>query len=190
VLAAGGSRRLGRPKQLLRIGDRTLVRRVVDAAGEGGCESVVVVLGAEAEAVRAALGGAAVEFVENARWNEGIASSIRSGIALVERKPAVRAALLLTCDQVELDGDVVRRVIEAFDGAAGGMVACEYAGTLGIPALFERSRFRELALLCGDAGAKSILLRDRDAVRRVPWPGGAAEADTPEDCGRLDGGGL
>jgi len=186
VLAAGGSRRLGRPKQLLRLAGRPLVRRVVDAAGAGGCGPVVVVLGAEAEAVRAALAGAAVESVDNERWSEGIASSIRAGIAFVERLSAVRAALLLSSDQVALDADVVRRMLGAFDGASGRMVACEYAGTIGIPALFERSRFGELALLAGEAGAKSLLLRHADAVVRLPWPAGAADVDEPRDCDALD----
>jgi molybdenum cofactor cytidylyltransferase len=188
VLAAGGSRRLGRPKQLLRVGGRPLVRRAADAVRDGGCAPVVVVLGAEAGAVRAALVDAAVETIENERWSEGVASSIRAGIAAVEPLPAVQSVLLVACDQVKLDAAVVRRILGAFDGTAGRMVACAYAGTVGAPALFERSRFRELAELAGDRGAKPILLRHADALLRLPWPEGAVEVDTAEDAHALDPG--
>jgi molybdenum cofactor cytidylyltransferase len=80
-----------------------------------------------------------------------------------------------------LTPDVIRELCDAFDGAEGRMVACEYAGTFGVPALFERSRFGELLQLKGDRGAKRVLARHPEDVLRVPWPDGAVDIDRPGD---------
>lgn len=189
VLAAGGSSRMGRPKQLLRLGGTSLLRRTVDAALEAGCRPVVVVLGAEAGRSRAEVDGLPVNVVVNEEWREGMASSIRAGIeALIEADLRVAAALLLVCDQPRLSGALLRRVCERFDGRAGRCVACAYAGTVGVPALFERALFDRLARLEGDRGAKELLHQAGDDLLTVPWPDGALEIDRPEEYESLRGG--
>jgi molybdenum cofactor cytidylyltransferase len=82
---------------------------------------------------------------------------------------------------------VVRRLLAAFDGVPGRIVACAYAGARGIPTLFERALFPELLCLRGDCGARSILERHVDRAVAVPWPGGAVDVDRPEDYERLAG---
>ena len=181
VLAAGGSTRLGRPKQLLSQGGRPLVRRPVEAAIEAGCAPVVVVLGAHAGEVRKALAGLAVQLVLNSRWSEGMATSIRCGVEVVRRGAEIDAALLLTCDQLEITGELLGRMLAEFDGRPGRRVACEYAGTVGIPALFHRSLFAELMLLEGDRGARPLLELEPELLRRVSWPEGALDVDRPQD---------
>lgn len=186
VLAAGGASRFERPKQLLKVEGRSLIRRTVDAAVEAGCRPVVVVVGSEAERVRGELVAQPVELTLNPQWSAGLSSSVRAGIAALEdRWPAVRAALFLTCDQPRVTSRVLRKVCDAFDGAPGRMVACRYADTLGVPALFERARFEELQQLRGDVGAKALLRRHPDDVRPVSWPDGALDIDRPEDFERL-----
>ena len=184
VLAAGSSTRMGRPKQLIRHRGTSLVSRAVDAAIGGGCDPVIAVLGANAEVVREEIGNRPVETVINADWGAGMAGSIRTGVQALAGR-AVGAALLLPCDQPHLEAALVRRILEAFDGRPGRMVACEYAGTIGIPVLFERSRFAELTRLSGDRGARAILDRHPQEVVRIGWPDGAHDVDRPGDLDTL-----
>jgi molybdenum cofactor cytidylyltransferase len=189
VLAAGGSSRMGRPKQLLDLRGLSLLRRTVDAALAADCRPVVVVLGAAADRMRRELDGLEVDAVHNEDWPDGIGGSISCGVAsLRSHGERVRAALLLACDQPMISEGVIVRLIEAFDGSENGLVACEYSGTVGIPALFGQAHFRRLSELSGDRGAKSLLLEDPERVVRVPWPEGAADIDTPADYERLDNG--
>ena len=137
ILAAGGSSRMGRAKQLLRLGRRSLLRRSVDSALEAGYRPVVVVLGAEAARARSQVDDLPVTVAVNERWHQGMAASIRIGVeALSEAGPRAEAVLMLVCDQPHLSAEQLLRLRDAFDGREGRCVACEYAGTVGVPALF------------------------------------------------------
>jgi molybdenum cofactor cytidylyltransferase len=138
-----------------------------------------VVLGASLETVLPKLRGSAVDVLINEDWREGIASSIRVGVSALSEE--VEAVVLAVCDQPRLSPDVVRRLIAGFDGDPGCMVACEYAGTVGVPALFARGCFEKLLQLSGDRGARRLLRRDLESVVRVSWPGGAFDVDLPSD---------
>jgi molybdenum cofactor cytidylyltransferase len=182
VLAAGGSSRLGRPKQALRHRGRSLLRRAIDAALGAGCAPVIVVLGSGAERLREETDPLPVEVVVNRRWAEGMAGSIRSGVEAIRAgHPTVDAILLLVCDQPHLTAAVAGRVCAAFDGRPGRRVACEYGETVGPPALFESSLAERLLGLEGDRGAKQLLLEAEADLVRIPWPAGALEVDRPAD---------
>jgi len=123
ILAAGASRRLGRPKQLVALEGETLLRRAARAA-LAGCAPVLVVLGSGADAMAANLAGLPVMLVGNAAWETGMASSIRAGIRAL---PAGAAGVLfLVCDQIAVDGALVRRLLEARAGHPESVVACGY----------------------------------------------------------------
>jgi len=204
VLAAGGSNRLGTPKQLLRWRGRTLLRRAAEtavasvrrpgtSAGRvGGATAVplgpvVVVLGAEARAMRAELDGLAAHVAVNRRWRDGLASSLRSGLRAAiaaSGRGGPAAVLIVTCDQPYVTPRLLRSLVQRFRRGAP-IVACAYAGTLGVPALFGRTFFGELASLEGDGGAKPVIERHRDVVRIVAFERGAADVDSPGDVDSL-----
>lgn len=179
VLAAGASTRLGRPKQLLSAGGQSLVKRAVACCVGARCHPVVVVLGADAELVGRELEDTIARPALNEDWREGMASSVRTG---VEALPVdVEATILLVCDQPRISPEILEKLRDAYDRTPGRIVACEYSGTLGGPALFHRDRFSELLQLRGEDGAKPILLRHAAEIVRVPWPDGAVDIDRLED---------
>jgi molybdenum cofactor cytidylyltransferase len=178
VLAAGASSRYGTPKQLQTAGRESWVRRTARLAVEAGGSPVVVIIGAHADEVGHELEGlAGARPVLHPGWRQGMGSSIAAGIRTFYTEPAVRGALLLTCDQVELEATIVRRLIDTFDDAPLRMVACGYAGTVGIPVIFGRGWFDRLSKLSGDRGAKALLLERQEWRIDVPWQGGATDRD-------------
>ena len=126
--------------------------------------------------------------VENRQAAEGLSTSVRAGVdALSPSTAALDAALFMTCDQPLLTAEVLQQIVAAFAAARPRppAVACEYAGTVGVPALFDRSLFAELRALDGDQGAKRVLQRHLDTIERVPFEPASLDVDTPEDVGRL-----
>ncbi len=182
ILAAGGSTRLGRPKQLLELDGEPLVRRAARAAAEAGYAPVVVVVGAAAAEVGAALAEGPFEVVENPGWRAGVASSIRRGLAAVlALRPDVSGVLLAVCDQPRVGAAHLAALAAVLDDGVHSIAASSYAGTLGVPALFERATFGELEALVGDQGAKPVVTREPGRVAAVPLPGGEWDVDTEVD---------
>ncbi len=183
VLAAGESQRLGRPKQLLPFRGRPLLRAVASEACASSCQRVVVVVGANEESVRDSLGGLPVTMASNPGWREGLASSIRCGVAWAERE-GCDAVLLLVCDQPELTSSHLDRLVASHAAGGAPIVASSYAGTLGVPALFGRASFAPLLALRGTEGAKRVIRAARRLVA-IDWPAGGVDVDTQEDAARL-----
>jgi molybdenum cofactor cytidylyltransferase len=182
VLAAGGSRRFGGPKQLAVIDGATLLHRAITAALSSRCDGTAVVLGADRGRIEPALAGMPVEIVSNPGWEEGMASSIRAGVEAVRRdQPPVEALLLMTCDQPRISASVIDSLLEAAERKGISLAACEYAGGPGVPALFCREHFPELLELQGDRGARAVLRRHAGRIALVPWRDGVLDIDTPED---------
>jgi CTP:molybdopterin cytidylyltransferase MocA len=188
VLAAGASKRLGQPKQLLMHAGETLLARVVRLAGEAGAAHTVVVLGADAESICAAVDFNAAVCVVNEEWQEGIASSIRSGLAALEAiAPDIRGALIVSCDQPRLGADHLRALMDAFAAQAEtSIVASKYAHVLGIPAVFPRAVFDRLNALSGDKGARALFAEPPCSLIDIDFPGGEIDIDTPADLAELE----
>jgi molybdenum cofactor cytidylyltransferase len=183
VLAAGASVRLGQPKQLVRVGGRPALHSVVSQATAIAGHAVTVVIGAHAAELTHLLQHSGVSLIVNRNWEEGMASSIRFGIAALP--PACDAVLIQLGDQVAVTADDLRRLVSAWRGEDSVIAAAMYRGTVGVPAIFPRWCFSELSQLRGDVGAKSILDRYRDRVARVAMPNAALDLDTAEDLARL-----
>ncbi|RKI40449.1 nucleotidyltransferase family protein [Corallococcus sp. AB004] len=182
LLAAGGSSRLGQPKQLLRHEGMSLVRRAAERA-LAASPVVAVVLGARRDDVAAELDGLAVRCVDNPDWALGQGSSLHAGLRALP--PDVDGALLMLCDQLRVDAPHLRSLIATFERTRAPIIASTYAGTRGVPALFSHALFPELEALPPTGGARGLIARDPSRVVEVPLPGGEEDVDTAEDALRL-----
>jgi molybdenum cofactor cytidylyltransferase len=186
ILAAGESSRLGKPKQLIELQGKTLLRRVVDAVTETTCSPIVIVTGIHSAALRNELRTIEAVILENQNWRRGMGTSIRAGVQhLIENQIVIDGLLLLVCDQPFVNADTIQNLIRLREETKKSIVASNYAGTLGVPTLFDRSLFRELLSLSDQAGAKSIILKNRVRVAEFSFPEGAIDIDTREDLEKL-----
>jgi molybdenum cofactor cytidylyltransferase len=188
VLAAGASRRLGHPKQLLMHGGESLLARAIRLAGKAGAGPVLTVLGANFEIICASVALDQTILVINDKWQKGIATSIHAGVkALDAVAPSAAGALILSCDQPRLTSAHLGKLIETFAAQPEPVIAAStYAGVLGIPAVFPRLAFTHLRALRGDKGARALLLKPPCPLIAVPFPGGELDIDTPADLAHLE----
>jgi molybdenum cofactor cytidylyltransferase len=191
ILAAGSSSRMGSPKQILPFRGTSLLRRSALAALDAGCFPVIVVTGAYAELSRRELDGLDVRDVLNPRWETGMASSIVAGLeGLLGADPEAAAAVILLCDQPHVTAGVISGLTAAHRVTRRPVIASTYGGSFGVPALFSRPLFAELARLEGGAGAKQVIERYASEAHFLPFRGGEVDVDTPDDFSRLSRGGL
>jgi CTP:molybdopterin cytidylyltransferase MocA len=180
ILAAGGSTRLGRPKQLVLLDGVPLVARAARTALDARLGPVVVVLGADAEAVAAALGGLDVTLVRNPRWEAGMGTSIAEGVRTAAADRACAAVILMTCDQPHVPARHLIALAGAWRAGAGDAIGSAYGGTVGVPALFARARFGALGSLDPGSGAKALL-----GGPSVPCESCGPDLDRPDDLERF-----
>ena len=179
VLAAGESRRFGSAKQLVRLQGRPLLHLAVSRATEVAGQAVTVVLGARAAELAPLLRHSSAAIVINRDWAEGIASSIRTGLAHVP--PSCEGVLILLADQAAVTAEDLRRLIAAWRRQSSCIAAAQYEMTTGVPAVFPRADFAALMALRGDQGARALLRHPSERIVRVPMAAAAIDIDTPED---------
>ena len=183
VLAAGGSRRLGQPKQLLPFRGATLLDATLATARDAGLPQVVVVLGGAADAVRESVDLTGVDDVLNRDFGDGCATSIRTALAIVEED--ADGVVLLLGDQPGVTVATIEALVVGARGHAVGV--CSYDDGLGHPLWFDRSMFATLASLHGDKAVWKLVDADRD-VARVRIAGGTPrDVDTWDDYRSLLG---
>lgn len=185
LLAAGGSRRMGRPKQLLEFDGQALIRRAAEVAVAARLRPVVVVLGCETDACRRHLGDLVVDVIVNADWQRGIGASLRTGAAHLHAVAHVDAAIILLCDQPLVDAAAIERIVAAHRRRGAPVVAARYADTLGVPALFAGAWLERLLALPDDAGAKQLIREAGARAAAVDLPEAAFDLDSEEDVRRL-----
>jgi molybdenum cofactor cytidylyltransferase len=186
VLAAGGSTRMGRPKQLAGLGGRPLLAHVLGALADGPpVDRVVVALGGAAGEVleRVELGRAEPLVVEG--WAEGM-GHVRAS-TLARAGDGWQAVVVLLGDQPLVAGAAVARVVEAWRAGAGPVVTATYGGRPGHPKLFDRSLLPDLLRLSGDAGARDLVAAHPEWVHRVEVGdlGSDADVDVEADLERV-----
>jgi molybdenum cofactor cytidylyltransferase len=186
VLAAGASARFGQAKQLLSFQGESLVRRAVRAAVDAGCLGITVVAGEFRDRIEMELRETPAVVVENPAWPRGLGTSIRCGLRhLLTSQPELEAVVVLACDQPFVDGNVITSLIAQWENSGKPIVASSYAGTLGIPALFDRACFESLLALPDDSGAKSLIESRSAEVAQVEFEKGAIDIDTPADLAQI-----
>lgn len=177
VLAAGGSRRLGETKQLLRLDGESLVRRAARLGLATAPTEAWLVCGANGDAVHAEAADLPLRRVDCADWQAGLGASLATGVKALGKH--VDGALVLLCDQPALDLAHLLALREAWRGDPRRAAASAYAGVLGVPALLPRAWFPALASGADDRGARDLLRRHAAQVHAVPANALAQDLDTP-----------
>jgi molybdenum cofactor cytidylyltransferase len=179
VLAAGGSSRFGSAKQLVRIGDRPLLSLTAGRTAEVVGHALLIVLGARAAELAPLLKHSPGSVVVNRDWRDGLASSIRAGIARLP--PSCDGVMLVLADQACVTAEDLRRLAGAWRRQPLCVAGAQYRGMVGAPAIFPRHLFSELSDLRGDSGARVLLRRHADSLVKVPMTSAGFDLDTPDD---------
>ncbi len=186
LLAAGASSRMGSPKQLLSWGDTNLLGNAIAAAEASSADDVLLVLGANAELIEKSL-PTGVKIVKNEFWSRGMGSSIACGMRyLEESSKRYRAILIMLGDQPLIDTDYLNQMLLEKDTQEKGIVATEYNGRAGVPAVFSSRYFSELAQLDTETGAKAVLQEHGADVWLMNAGLKTADIDTKEDYDKLN----
>ena len=185
ILAAGESRRLGKPKQLLDWRGQPFVRAVTRTALEAGLDPVIVVTGAYRENVEAAIEDLTAKVMANKDWPEGQGSSIKKGVQVLNFENPVGAAIFLLVDQPQVTASILRALIEKHAEGLYPVVAPIVIDRRANPVLFDRVTFPDLLKLEGDVGGRAIMHKHN--VEYLPWHDDRLllDVDTPEQYQRL-----
>ena len=179
VLAAGAGARFGSSKQVAPdLGTAALPLLLSRATAVAG-HAVTVVLGAHAAEIAPGLGRLPVSLVVNREWSEGIAASIRAGV--LSLSGSCTAALLLLADQAAVTSADLQRLTDTWRRSPRAIVAAQYSGGYGVPAIFPRAEFPALLRLRGEQGAEVLLRSPAIELIGVPMPSAATDMDRPGD---------
>lgn len=185
VLAAGGSTRLGQPKQLLNLDGQPMLSRTLDLIRRGPFDPRIVVLGGYESAIRKAVLFEGFTIISNPDYADGQSTSLVAGLKSLPDD--AEGALVLLGDQPLIPPDVIDLLVDGFDPERDAAVRPRYADGPGNPVLLNRRLFPELLGIAGDVGARDVLRAHRDAIRDVDltgWPM-PTDVDTLEDYERL-----
>ena len=182
VLAAGESKRMGTPKQLLKWRDKTMLGHIVDMALESEASETLVIVGAEAEKMKQAISPRA-RTVFNARYQAGQSESVKAAVAA---SPDSEAILFLLTDQPNITPQIINALIQQWRETLAPIVCARVNGKRANPVLFDRSVWDDLKTITGDTGGRAIF--DHHSVEYVDWDESIlGEADTPEEYRLLRG---
>jgi len=166
ILAAGMSSRMGEAKQLLRLGERTLLDQVVESVRGSRVDEIIVVLGHAAETVKAGVATQGLKFVINEDYQRGIGTSLRTGLSALPAE--VDAALIVLADQPFVCPTTLDRLINQYRQSDAQIVIPIYKGFRGNPVLLDRSVFPEVMALSGDIGCRAIFGNHLEGIVKVP----------------------
>jgi molybdenum cofactor cytidylyltransferase len=185
ILAAGGSSRMGQPKQLLRFRGTTLLRRAVDTALSAGAEQVIVVLGAASEKLVPEVEATSATIVLNDQWMEGVSTSLRGGLAAVGSE--ARGVFIYPADMPLVTPEALRELARRQQMSGRPAAMTEAGGIRGVPVFVTRSLFPSLMIQEGDVGGAQYLRAHPEAVEAVHFddPDIVRDVDRPEDYSRL-----
>lgn len=187
ILAAGSSTRMGHPKQLLPWKNTTLVGNAIQNALATRCEAICVVLGANAKLIhKQAIHHHEIEVIENLAWQSGMGSSIAAGMDFILKKNRdFDGILIMLADQPLIDTDYLNKMITLFYSSTHSIVATAYKNRAGVPALFDKSYFTELAQLTQDYGAKELISQNKNEVLTLDPKEKSIDIDTESEYNQL-----
>src|SRR5690606_17389312 len=181
ILAAGGSSRLGHPKQKLKFRGKGLLQRSIEAGLKSNCQRPLVILGAYYDKILPEINTMEVDILINHNWKEGMSSSIKTGIDFLIKKNQVDQVIFMLCDQPFVNENLLNQLITVQKESDKTIVACTYQNTLGVPVLFDQKFFPYLMNLQGMEGAKKIIQRFPQEITSFSFPLGHLDIDTEED---------
>lgn len=186
LLAAGGSARLGTAKQFLVYQGKTLVRRAAETLTASKCSTVIVVTGSAHDDTIREIEGLDVHAYRNDRWETGMGSSVKLGLKnLLEIAPETGAVVITLCDLPFVTSKNIDSLCKEFETSQTQIVAAGYDNTLGVPALFSRDTFTDLASIPDEKGARDLIRSGTYSVRGVPMREAARDIDTQDDAREL-----
>jgi len=180
VLAAGASRRLGRPKQLLRVAGEPQLRRQCRCALDAAVGDVVVILGSNADQHRRVISDLPVDVCVNEEWTEGLAATLRRAIGAAQQRRA--ALLVLPCDQYRIVPEDLRALSERWRLVPAKACVSRAGCYAGPPAILPIEYHHDVLRLRGDVGARSILFASERPPAELVNPRAAFDLDSPEDA--------
>ena len=187
ILAAGASKRMGKPKQLLRWGSDTLISLAIQKALKINTDEVIVVLGANHEIIREEIKHFPITILNNRDWKLGLGKSIAFSVNyLLEKKTKTNGVLIKLVDQPFITVDYLNELILNFSTKNKKIIATLYDNKkLGVPAIFDKTYFKELAYLNDDFGAKKLLKENESYVKALIPPVKNVDLDSKEDYEKL-----
>lgn len=174
----------GKPKQLLEFRGKTLLRHSADTAVEAKFDAAVVVLGANYDKFQSEIQNLPVQTVINEIWQTGMSSSVKTGLNALSAKK-LDAVIIMLCDQPLITAKILQNLANLFIQTGKLVIACEYAETTGVPALFSSEIFDELMNLKRDEGAKKIIKKYQNDAVLILTPEAAFDVDTIEDYEKI-----
>jgi molybdenum cofactor cytidylyltransferase len=182
LLAAGESSRLGRPKQLLPMVDKTMIEHLIEEAITSNVANIFVVLGANKDKISEKIKHYNIEALINEEYKSGMSSSIKLGLNyLLKHKRKPDALIIMLCDQPFVSSVIINKIIEKYLATNFPIVNCNYGSSYGPPVLFDQSLFDELLTMKGMEGAKEVVQQNRNKLTHIYFPQGIKDIDTEED---------
>lgn len=182
VLAAGASRRLGFPKQLVEFKGKPLLQHSMDVAELLEFDCRILMLGSNAKKIKKGLEIGNFEVIINEEWELGMGTSISNGVsAALKAKSDLEHILILLSDQPFVTKEKIQELIRVQLENKKPATFSEYDGEVGVPAIFSKENFSDLMALKKDQGAKKLILEEKISFETLKFEGGNFDVDTAED---------
>lgn len=186
LLAAGTSSRMGKNKMLFELNGESVLRGAVKRALAAGLSPLVVVLGHESDKAYKEIEDLPCQWALNPLYEQGINTSLKSGVMAVKHEPQVAGAMVLLADMPFVTPEMIAAMIDRYRKSDAPLVISDYEGVNAPPMLYDRSLFNELLMMTGEGCGRQVVKRHKEEAEVLAWPAAAlADIDVPEDYERL-----
>lgn len=187
ILAAGASKRMGVPKQLLKWGNETLITHTIQTALKLNTDAIYLVLGANFQLIKKTINHFPITILNNENWEQGLGTSIACASQYIQKeKPNIEALLFILADQPFINSDYLNELVSSFAPHKNQIIASSYPNLkFGVPAIFDVFYFEQLLKLKDDFGARNILKENESFVKALKPPVKNVDLDFKEDYDRF-----